>query len=101
MTSSVRKLKGWPPKPGALPSPPTMTELARSRQTGHSVKQLRDEQGRADAADVIQRLLDLDDQGCVTINEATTMAAEGDAAMSKRTRWALHLAIGVLKAAQR
>lgn len=87
MTSSVRKLRGWPPQAtSSLPAPATATELARARQTGQTVKQLRDEQARHEAAEELRRLLAEDE------DNATTMHG----VLGKRRRWALHLAVGVL-----
>lgn len=79
-----RKLTGWPP---STSKPAQPGELARARQAGVTVEQLRHEQQRWEAAEVIALIL-ADDKD----ERSTFHNVLGD-----KRRWALHVAEAVLK----
>jgi hypothetical protein len=75
--------------------PPTTLEDVRSRQTGVPVQQLRYEQVRFEAADVLQRLLDEDQE---QRDEAKQdMFMKDCFLLSHEQRHALHVAVGTLR----
>jgi len=82
--ANKRRLTGWPPDTG---KPASAAELARARQTGVSVRQLRHEEQRVAAANLIAAML-VDDRDTQSTFFGT---------LSTERRWALHLAEAVLR----
>lgn len=94
---TTRRITGLPHHPGTG-HPPSGAELARAHQTGKTVKELRGEEQREEAASVLDRLLVNDADPFSSFDLRLSDDAEADTvALRTRRRWALHVAIGVLR----
>jgi hypothetical protein len=92
MTKSTRKLTGWPPD---TTRPASAAEIKAAHEQGVTIKQLRQADARIDAAEVLEQMLNDMPKSPDAPPYPARLSIEQ--AYLIRQRWALHVAIGVLR----